>query len=540
MHAQLTGSGVARLQDPHLNKGTAFTAQERDDFGLRGLLPPAVFTQEQQAERFLLFLRRHASDLDKYVELMDLQDRNERLFYRVLMDHLDEIMPLVYTPTVGQACLEYGVIYRRPRGLFISEADRGTIRSVISNWHHDDVRVIVVTDGERILGLGDLGAHGMGIPVGKLALYTACAGIDPRQCLPILLDVGTENQSLRDHPFYLGRRHHRVRGESYDAFIAEFVAAVRERYPDALIQFEDFGNANAFHLLETYRNRIRTFNDDIQGTASVTFAGLLGALKMKGEPLRDQRLLFLGAGEAGIGIGDLIVTSLVAEGMPVEEARRLCWFVDSKGLVVAERQDLVDHKRPYAHEAPRMTSFAEAVEYVKPTAIIGVSGQANTFTPAILQRMADLNERPIVFALSNPTSKSECTATEAYTVTGGRAIFASGSPFAPVTLDGSTLVPGQANNVYIFPGVGLGVVASGAAHVTNDMFVAVAHVLADMVTQDDLALGRVFPALSRIREVSLNIAVAVAEIAYRDGLATTPRPADLRGHIAGLMYNPTY
>jgi malate dehydrogenase (oxaloacetate-decarboxylating)(NADP+) len=533
-------TGATLLHDPRLNKGTAFSLDERDTFHLRGLLPPAVFTQEQQAERFLTFLSRHSNDLDKYVELMDLQDRNERLFYRVLIDHLEEIMPLVYTPTVGQACLEYGVIFRRPRGLFIAAEDIENIDTILDNWHQQDVRVIVVTDGERILGLGDLGAHGMGIPVGKLALYTACAGVDPRYTLPILLDVGTENEALRDHPFYLGRRHGRLRGEAYHRFLERFITAVQRKYPDALIQFEDFGNANAFQLLQTYRTHARTFNDDIQGTASVTLAGLLGALKLKGESLKEQRLLFLGAGEAGIGIGDLIVTALVEAGMTIEEARRLCWFVDSKGLVVNERHDLVAHKRRFAHNAPFVKTFEEAIEYVKPTAIIGVSGQPHTFTPQLLQRMAELNQRPIIFALSNPTSKSECTATEAYTHTNGRAIFASGSPFAPVSIEGTIHVAGQANNVYIFPGMGLGVMASGASQITDDMFVAAATVLAEMVTEADLKQGRVFPALSRIREVSLNIAVAVANIAYRDGYATRPRPRHLRSAIANLMYTPAY
>jgi malate dehydrogenase (oxaloacetate-decarboxylating)(NADP+) len=532
--------GIDLLNNPHLNKGSAFNLDERTAFHLRGLLPPRVFDQQEQATRFLNFLRRKNSDVEKYVELMDLQDRNENLFYRLLVDHLEELMPLVYTPTVGQACLDYGLIYRRPRGLFISAEDAGNIRGVLANWPQEDVRVIVVTDGERILGLGDLGAHGMGIPVGKIALYAACAGIHPEQCLPITLDVGTNNTALREDPFYLGMNQPRLRGKVYDDFMAEFVAAVQERYPKALLQFEDFGNANAFALLHEYRDKIRSFNDDIQGTASITLAGLYGALKIKKARLRNQRILFLGAGEAGIGIGDLIVKALVDEGMTLEEARQVCWFVDSKGLVTAQRDDLVEHKQRFAHQAPLIPSFEEAVEYLKPTAIIGVSGQPQTFTPAVLELMGLFNDRPIIFALSNPTSKSECTAAEAYQYTHGRAIFASGSPFPPTVLDGKTFVAGQANNVYVFPGIGLGVVASGARYVTDQMFTAAAQVIADMVTEEDLEIGRVFPALWRIRDVSLNIATAVAEIAYREGLATLTTPKDLHTHLREILYDPSY
>jgi malate dehydrogenase (oxaloacetate-decarboxylating)(NADP+) len=540
MVSSIETPGTQILNNPHVNKGSAFNLDERKAHHILGLLPPRIFNQQEQATRLLNFLRRKSTDVEKYVELMDLQDRNENLFYRLLVDHLEELMPLVYTPTVGQACLDYGLIYRRPRGLFITSEDAGNIRSVLANWPQDDVRVIVVTDGERILGLGDLGAHGMGIPVGKIALYAACAGIHPQQCLPITLDVGTNNTTLLQDPFYLGMNHPRLRGKPYEDFIAEFVDAVQERYPNALIQFEDFGNANAFELLHKYQYKIRTFNDDIQGTAAITLAGLFGALKIKKESLRDQRILFLGAGEAGIGIGDLIVTALVQEGLTIEEARKHCWFVDSKGLVVAERTDLVEHKRRFAHDAPFITSFEDAVRYLKPTAIIGVSGQPRTFTPAVIELMGQFNEEPIIFALSNPTSKSECTAAEAYQYTEGRAIFASGSPFPNTLFNGETLAAGQANNVYVFPGIGLGVVASGSRHVTEEMFTAAAQVIGNMVTADDLRVRRIFPSLSRIREVSINIALEVAEIAYREGLATIPAPKDLRVYLDQLVYDPTY
>jgi malate dehydrogenase (oxaloacetate-decarboxylating)(NADP+) len=534
------GQGSELLRDPLTNKGTAFSEAERDRLHLRGLLPPRVFSLDEQVERVLDNLRRKSTPLEKYIFLMSLQDRNETLFFRVLIDHLEEMMPLVYTPTVGQACMEYGHIFRRPRGLYISIEDRGRVRDILGNWEAPDVRVIVVTDGERILGLGDLGAQGMGIPVGKLALYVGCAGIHPDECLPITLDVGTDRQSLLEDPLYIGLLRHRERGEAYDALIEEFVTAVQDRYPNALLQFEDFGNTNAFRLLHRYRDRICTFNDDIQGTAAVTVAGLMGALRITGQSFADQNILFLGAGEAGIGIGDLIVAALVKNGMNADEARQHCWFVDSRGLVVASRTDLAEHKLPYAHDHAPVLTFTEAVARLRPTAIVGVSGQPQTFTPEVLRLMADINERPIVFALSNPTSKSECTAEQAYNMTEGRAIFASGSPFDPVIYDGRTYVPGQANNAYIFPGVGLGVTSIRAQRVTDEMFSAAAGALARLATEDDLAQGRVFPPLPRIREVSLAIAEAVAEIAYAQGIAREPRPDDLRTFIAARMFEPDY
>jgi malate dehydrogenase (oxaloacetate-decarboxylating)(NADP+) len=414
------------------------------------------------------------------------------------------------------------------------------VAEVLRNWPRRDVRVIVVTDGERILGLGDLGAHGMGIPVGKLALYTACAGIHPDWCLPVLLDVGTENESLLRDPLYLGIQERRLRGEAYDALVEELVVAVGEQFPDAILQLEDFGNANAFRLLDRYKDEVRTFDDDIQGTASVALAGLYSALRITRGKLRDQRLLFFGAGEAGIGIGELFVTALGEEGVPEREARGRAWFFDSKGLVVAGRTDLNAHKRHFAHEHAGTTSFAAAVELLKPTAIIGVAGVGQTFTREVVETMSRNNERPIVFALSNPTSKAECTAEEAYEWSSGRAVYASGSPFDPVVRGGRTFVPGQGNNAYIFPGVGLGVIASRARRVTDEMFFAAAKALAAEVGEGDLAMGRVYPALADVRRVSLSIACAVAEVAYERGLAEAARPSDLRAHVAKLMYEPKY
>jgi len=538
--------GAELLHSPLFNRGTGFSAAERKAFGLRGLLPARVLSMKDQAARILENLRKKPTDLEKYVYLSDLVDRNETLFYRILIDNLEELMPIVYTPTVGQACQQYGHIFRRPRGLYLSSEDRGHLTDLIANWPIDDIRVIVVTDGERILGLGDLGAHGMGIPVGKLSLYTACAGIPPAMTLPIMLDVGTENKQFQTDPLYIGMPHPRLRGEAYDSFLEEFMQAVTARFPKTLVQFEDFANHHAFALLQTYRDRYRVFNDDIQGTAAVTLAGLFAALRLiavEGGPRRklsDQRLLFLGAGEAGVGIADLVVSAMIEEGLSPEEARQRCWFVDSHGLVVRERDDLAAHKLPYAHEHAPLADFPAAVEELRPTAIIGVSGQPRTFTREVIQLMGKYNERPIIFALSNPTSKSECTAEEAYTYTTGRAIFASGSPFPSVKLYGKMYNPGQGNNSYIFPGVGLGVVVSGAQHVTNEMFEAAAQTLAAQVTDDDMANGRIYPQLSRIRDVSAAIATAVAEIAFRSGLATEPEPDDLPGHVRQFMYNPTY
>jgi malate dehydrogenase (oxaloacetate-decarboxylating)(NADP+) len=532
--------GADLLHDPMVNKGTAFTEVERDALGLRGLLPPRVSTQAQQVTRVLENLRRKESDIEKYIFLVSLQDRNENLFYRVVMDNLDEMMPIIYTPTVGQGCQEFGHIFRHSRGLYISFKDRGRVREILQHWPFRDVRIIVVTDGERILGLGDLGANGMGIPVGKLSLYTACAGIHPTQCLPVTLDVGTNNEALLKDPLYIGLASPRLRGAAYDELVEEFFAGVQEIFPKACIQLEDFGNANAFRLLHHYKDRACTFDDDIQGTAGVTLAGLYSALRITGNRLSDQKVLFLGAGEAGIGIGDLIVTGLAAEGMPEAEAKLRCWFVDSKGLVVSSRTDLVEHKLPYAHDHAPAMGFLQAVESLRPTAIIGVSGMPRTFTQPVVEAMARLNRRPIVFALSNPTSKAECTAEEAYQWSEGRAIFASGSPFKPVTYNGKTFVPGQGNNAYVFPGVGLGVIASQATRVTNEMFFVAAKTLAGMVTDKDYEQGRIYPDLKRIREVSAAIAAAVAEVVYRRGLTTMKRPADLEALVKAQMYDPAY
>ena len=531
--------GLALLRDPLLNKGTAFTEVERQALGLRGLLPAHVLSMDDQVARVMTNLRALPSDLEKFVALNALHDRNEALFFRVVCDHIDEIQPLIYTPTVGLACQRFGLIFQRPRGMFISASDRGRIEELFANWPYA-AKLIVVTDGERILGLGDLGAHGMGIPVGKLSLYSACAGVHPEHCLPVMLDVGTNNEDFLNDPYYIGLRQKRLSGAAYDELVDEFITAARKAFPGVLIQFEDFANHSAFRLLHNYRDKINVFNDDIQGTAAVALAGLFSALRVNGGKLADQRVLFLGAGEAATGIADLVVSAMMAEGVSEAEALRRTWLVDSRGLVVKNRAGLTDHKLRYAHDHAPVSDFLTAIQTLKPTAIIGVAAVGGAFTPEVLQTMAAINERPIVFALSNPTSKAECSAEEAYRHTGGRALFACGSPYDPVQLDGKTFVPRQGNNSYIFPGVGLGAIACGSKLVTDEMFMAAAHTLAYLVNPDDIEQGSLYPALPRIREVSAHIAMAVAEVAYERGLATVPKPNDMMAFIELQMYDPHY
>ncbi|MDJ0758422.1 MAG: NAD-dependent malic enzyme [Woeseiaceae bacterium] len=532
--------GVKILHDPVRNKGTAFTEAERDQLGLKGLLPPRVHTLAEQELKALSNIREKPTDLERYLYLVSLQDRNETLFYRVVLNNIEEIMPLIYTPTVGKACQEFQHIFRRSRGLYLSIQDRGRIRELMQNWPHKDARMIVVTDGERILGLGDLGADGMGIAIGKLALYTACAGIHPTHCIPIMFDVGTNNNALLDDPLYNGVERKRVRGEEYDALFAEFIEAANDVFPGVVIQLEDFGNVNAFRLLAEYRDRTCLFDDDIQGTGAVTVAGIISAMGLTGGDLSAQKLLFLGAGEAAVGTADIFSEALVQAGMPLEEARQRSFLFDTKGLVVASRPDLAAHKLPYAHDHPASDDFHQVIETLRPTAIIGLSGQPGLFTQQVVETMASINDRPIIFALSNPTVKAECTAEQAYTWSEGRAIFASGSPFDPVKFGNRTFVPGQCNNAYIFPGVGLGVVASHARSVTDEMFLASARTLAAQVSDADLERGRLFPSLSRIREVSAHIALEVAGIAYDRGLTDRERPENILEDIRDYMFRPIY
>lgn len=533
-------AGVKILHDPVRNKGTAYTDAERDALKLRGLLPPRVHSMAEQELRVLGNLRAKPDDLERYLYLIALQDRNETLFYRVIMNHIEEIMPIIYTPTVGQACQEFQHLFRRPRGLYVSLRDKGRVREVLQNWPHRNARIIVVTDGERILGLGDLGAQGMGIPIGKLSLYTACAGIHPTECMPVMFDVGTNNDKLLNDPLYNGLECRRAHGNEYDELFAEFIAAAKEQFPDILIQIEDFATTNAFRLLHQYRQDTCLFDDDIQGTGAVAVAGIIAAMRITGGKLGEQKLLFLGAGEAGIGIADVFVAALQEEGISEDDARKHCWFVDSKGLLVDGRENIAPHKQPYAHQHEYLENFMDAVKALRPTAILGLSGQPGTFTQDVVEAMSEFNERPIIFALSNPTSKAECTAEQAYSWSSGRAIFASGSPFNAVKLGNQTFVPGQGNNAYIFPGVGLGVIVSRSRVVTDQMFLAAAHSLAEQVTETDLERGRVYPPLSNIRQVSALIARDVAEMAYDNDYTDRERPNDILADIHAHMYQPVY
>jgi len=529
--------GLEILRDKSRYRSIAFTRAERERLGLRGLLPHRVSSQRELVERVMTNLRRLPRDIDRYMALSSLQERNEHLFYRTVIDHIEEILPLIYTPTVGEACVEFSHIAREPKGFFITPHDRGKIKSMLGNWGQKDIRVIVVTDGQRILGLGDLGANGMGIPVGKLALYTACAGIAPRQCLPVVLDVGTDNEKLLRDPLYLGYPRRRVRGRAYLALVDEFVEAVRARYPEALIQFEDFLTPNAYALLNRYRDRVLCFNDDIQGTAAVALAGVLASTRITGAKFPEMRFMFLGAGSAATGIADLIVAALVEAGVGREAARRQMWFVDLEGLVVKGRKGLLPHNLPYAHEHAPM-SFVRAIEALRPNALIGATGAPGTFTREVIERMSAINERPVVFALSNPTSKAECTAEQAYAWSRGRAVFASGSPFGPVTLEGRVFRPGQGNNAYVFPGIGLGVLACRARTIPDALFLEAARALADLVGKDDLARGSLYPPLKQIRRISRVMATRVALKAYALNLTRRKRPRSVAGSVRELMYEP--
>ena len=531
--------GYDAINNGATNKSTAFTLEERQALGLRGLLPYNVCDQESQITRALENMRRKTRDIEKYIFLSALQGRNQHLYYRTVIDNIEEIMPLIYTPTVGQACKEFAHIFRQPKGFYITPDDKGSIREMLDNWPGDDVRVLVITDGQRILGLGDLGANGMGIPIGKLALYVACAGIDPDYCLPVMFDVGTNNQELLDDPLYLGYPHKRLEGKDYDELMEEFVVAVQDKYPGVLIQFEDFLTPNAYKLLEIYRDRTLSFNDDIQGTAAVTLSGVYASTRISGHQFKDLRIMFLGAGSAATGIGDLMVAAFMEAGLSREEAQERLWFVDRKGLVVKSREKLAPHNVPYAHDHEAM-DFESAIKDIKPHILIGATGTPGIFTESVIKSMVELNERPAIFALSNPTSRAECTAENAYQWSDGKAIFTSGSPFDAVTHNGKLLKPGQGNNAYIFPGIGLGAIACRATTISDEMFLASARTLADMVDAEDLDTATLYPPLTDIREASLNIAVAVAEKAYEQNLAQEPKPENLREFIAEQMYDARY
>jgi malate dehydrogenase (oxaloacetate-decarboxylating)(NADP+) len=538
----VTRRGLAILNDPYFNKGTSFTPEERIALGLSGLLPPHSADMEEQVMRVMENYEHLTDPLDKFTFLTALADRNVTLFYRILMDNLQEMTPIMYTPTVGYACQKFGHIYRKNRGMYISLRHKGRIEQVLANWPSEDVDIIVISDGSRILGLGDLGANGMGIPIGKLVLYVVGAGLHPDRTLPILLDVGTNNEELLNDPLYLGCTHKRVPMEEFFEIVEEFVQAATKRWPNVLIQWEDFTHDKSFPLLERYRDNVLCFNDDIQGTGAVALAGLLAAMRIRKEPLSDQRIVFCGAGSANVGIADMICAGIADEhSLTADEARGLVWMVDSKGLVSTQREGrLQAHKLPYARDEKPAGTLLEVVKRVKPTILIGATGTPRLFTEEVVKAMYAECDRPVIFALSNPTSKAECTAEQAYSWTDGRAVFASGSPFPAVRIEGRIFVPGQGNNMFIFPGVGLGAVVSGASKITDEMFFAAAKTLAHIVTEDELQAGTIYPDLGKIRQISLAIASAVAMLAWEQGLARYAEPDDIREYVRSCMYHPEY
>jgi malate dehydrogenase (oxaloacetate-decarboxylating)(NADP+) len=532
--------GIDLLHDPVLNKATAYTEEERQALGLVGLVPDVTESEDLQVRRVLQQLGDKTTDLERYIYLASLLDNDETLFYRTLMSDPARFLPIVYDPTIGEACLKFGHIYRRARGLYLSITRKGHVKEVLRNWPVKDVRVICVTNGGRILGLGDLGANGMGIPIGKLQLYTACAGVPPQGLLPMYLDAGTNNQTYLNDPLYLGLRRPRPSTDELYAFVDEFVEAVQEVFPNCCIHFEDWTGSDAVHLLARYRDEVCCYNDDIQGTGSVTLAGLLAALKIKGGKVRDQGILFLGAGSAAIGLAGLIASAAVQEGLALGEAQARISMFDVNGLLEPSRKYLFDFQKPYAHPHAPSRDFVAAIESIKPTAIIGVSTVGNTFTRPVIEAMSRLNDRPIIFALSNPTEHAECTPEAAYQWSKGKALYAAGVQFPPVSYGGRTRLPGQANNFYIFPAVGMAIYATQPKRVTDEMFIEAAHALADQVTPGELEQGLLFPPQSNILETEINVAARVAKVVFDSNLARVAPPDDYEAFIRGHVYQPGY
>jgi malate dehydrogenase (oxaloacetate-decarboxylating)(NADP+) len=528
------------LQEPRLNKSTAFVDAERERLGLTGLLPDVVESEDIQLKRVLQQLGHKTSDIDRYIYLVGLLDHNETLFYRTTMSDPARFLPIVYDPTVGEACLKFGHIFRRPRGMYLSIKHKGRGKESLRNWPDSDVRFVCATSGERILGLGDLGANGMGIPIGKLQLYTACAGVPPHVLVPMMIDFGTNNETLLNDPLYLGIREPRVSIAERDAFVEEFVQAVQEVFPGCCIHFEDWAGVDAVRLLDRYRDKVCCYNDDIQGTAGAALVGLFSALRVTGGKLRDQRVLFLGAGSAGTGIAGMIVEGMMLEGLSEVEARSRISMFDVNGLIEPSRKDLLDFQKPYTHKHTPSKDFAAVIESIKPTAIVGVSTCAKAFDQRVIATMARINRRPIIFALSNPTDHAECTAEEAYKWSDGRALFAAGVPFAPVSYNGKVFVPGQGNNLYVFPAVALAVYATQAKRVPDELFIAAAHGVADQVTAAELDSGLLYPPQSNILTTEMQAAVRVAEAIFQRGLAGVEKPADMAEFIASHMYKPEY
>lgn len=536
--SQSTGRSIIR--DPRKNKGTAFTIEERQKYGLIGLMPNVVETMETQIRRVHIQLDNFDLPIQKYMYLTNLLDSNETLFFKTIISEPAKYLPLVYTPTVGEACERFGHIARQTRALFISIEQKDNIKELLKNWPVKDVRFTVVTDGERILGLGDLGICGIGIPIGKLILYTSCAGVPPEYTLPIVLDAGTNNETFLNDPLYPGLKKKRVSGAAFDDFVEAFVVAINEVFPKICIQWEDFAGKDAIRILDKYRDRVSTFNDDMQGTAGVATAGIITASRFSGNPFNEQRILFLGAGAAAFGIAEMLVHKFQKDGLDRDEALKHVWMFDVNGLLVKSRTDLADYQKPFAHDSEPSDDFAKSILKIKPTAIIGVSTVGGAFNQQVIENMCAVNERPVIFPYSNPTSHSECTAEQAYTWSKGKAIFASGSPFAPVTFDGKIYTPGQGNNVYIFPAVGLAIFATEAKRVTDEMFVTAAEAVAEQITEENFANGLIYPLINNILEVSYNVAIKVAEQIFESGLAGIKKPKDVRTFIKSKMYEPKY
>jgi malate dehydrogenase (oxaloacetate-decarboxylating)(NADP+) len=532
--------GIAVLQDPQLNKSTAFTEQEKQALGLVGLVPDVTESEDLQLQRVNLQLAQKPTDLERYIYLMNLLDHNETLFYRTLMSDPARFLPIVYDPTIGEACLKFGHIYRQARGMYLSITRRGKVKDVLKNWPEKDVRFICVTDAGRILGLGDLGANGMGIPIGKLQLYTACAGVPPQYLLPMYIDAGTNNEQYLHDPLYLGMRKARPSTEELYSFVDEFVQAVQEVFPKCCIHFEDWTGVDAVHLLQRYRDKYCVYNDDVQGTAGIVLAGMINAAKVKGKKLSEERYLFLGAGSAGIGLADLLCSAMTQEGLSLKEAQSHVYMFDINGLLEDTRKDLVDFQKRYAHKYAPTRDFVAAIESIKPTTIIGVSTVGGTFTQKVIEAMSHVNERPVVLALSNPTDHAECTAEQAYTWSKGKAIYAAGVQFPPVHYQGQTFLPGQANNFYIFPAVGMAIFATQASRVTDEMFIEAARAVADQVPPDLLKQGLLYPLQSNILETEIQTAARVAKLVFDSGLARVPRPTDLVAFIRQHVYKPEY
>lgn len=536
----ITKLGMDLLWDPSLNKSTAFTEAEKQSLGIVGLVPDATETIDVQLNRVMMQLGHKTTDLDRYIYLSNVLDHDETLFYRTVMSDPARFLPIVYDPTIGEACLKFGHIYRQTRGMYLSMTRRGHVKEVLRNWPQKDIRFICVTDGGRILGLGDLGANGAGIPIGKLQLYTACAGVPPQYLLPMYLDAGTNNEQYLNDPLYLGMRKTRPPSEELYSFVDEFVDAVQEVFPKCCIHFEDWTGVDAIHLLERYRDKYCVYNDDVQGTAGITLAGMINAAKLKGTLLKDEKYLFLGAGSAGIGLANLLCSALVGQGMTLQDAQSRVYMFDVNGLLESTRTDLVDFQKPYAHQHAPTRDFVAAIESIRPTTIIGVSTVGGAFTQKVIEAMSRINERPVVLALSNPTDKAECTPEQAYTWSSGKAIYAAGVQFPPVHLNGQTLLPGQANNFYIFPAVGMAIFATQAMRVTDEMFIEAAAGVADQVAPELLRQGLLYPLQANILETEIQTAARVAKLVFDSGLARVPRPTDMVAFIRSQVYKPEY